>query len=536
MSASHASDPAFSAWVADARAVGVLDELGRRGISLKRAGSEFVGPCPVCGGRDRFGVHARKGIWHCRHAGLGGDAIALVQYLDGADFLAACETLTGRPPPRGEGTRATPEELAAREEARRAKAAAREAEAHQYREKERRKAFDIWRASLPIAGTPAADYLARRGIPDPRSRDLRFKPDFAFCHGERADDDGRAYARVLHRGPAMLAAITGPDGHFRGLHITWLDLARPKGKAQIVDPDTGEVLPAKKMRGSKLGGAIVLVPAWSGATRTVYAGEGIETVLSVWAALAAAGMDLRDTAFLCAADLGNLAGKAMETVAHPTDTVADKRGAMRRVRVPGPVPDFESLAMPIPPECTELVLLADGDSEPFLTRMAMERAKARHAAPGRLVRDAWAPPGKDFNDVLMEALAPAAPEQAAGTAAVANGAREPPTPEQGRSHDDAGHRHRRRSPRAGLLHRAQGGAGGHRGGRDRHVRADRRGRLAGERLRRGAWHPVSVPPGTAFRFPLPRAGSRRAWTRWCRLRRAFRASGASRSGRVRRCR
>ncbi|MFG1246776.1 DUF7146 domain-containing protein [Xanthobacter flavus] len=413
-----ASDLAFSDWVAEARSVSVLDELGRRKISLKRAGSEMVGPCPVCGGRDRFGVHVRKGIWHCRHAGRGGDAIALVEYLDGADFLAACETLTGRPPPRGEGTRATPEELDARKEERRAKAAKREAENNRYREAERRKVYALWGASRPIAGTPAEAYLARRGIPNPCSRDLRFKADFAFCHGEE-EVGGRAYARVLHRGPALVAAITGPDGRFRGLHMTWIDLSRRKGKAEIVDPDTGEVLPAKKMRGSKLGGAIVLVPAWSGVARTVYAGEGIETLLSVWAALGAAGVDLRDTAFLCAADLGNLAGKARETIVHPTDKVADKRGHMRRVHVPGPVPDFESLAMPIPPECTELVLLADGDSEPFFTRMAMERATARHAAPGRLVRVVWAPPGKDFNDVLMEALAP---EQAGGTPAVANGA------------------------------------------------------------------------------------------------------------------
>lgn len=427
MSAGHTSDPAFSDWVAQARAVSVLDELGRRKISLKRAGSEMVGPCPVCGGRDRFGVHVRKGIWHCRHAGRGGDAIALVQYLDGADFLAACETLTGRAPPKGEGTRATPEELAAREEERRARAAEeaaeREAENNRYREAERRKVYALWGASMPIAGTVAADYLGWRGIPDPRSRALRFKPDYAFCHGEEEDADGRKYARVLHRGPAMLAAITGPDGHFRGLHITWIDLARRKGKAEIVDPDTGEVLPAKKMRGSKLGGAIVLVPAWSGVARTVYAGEGIETLLSVWAALVAAGADLRDTAFLCAADLGNLAGKARETIVHPTDKVADKRGRMRRVHVPGPVPDFESLAMPIPAECTELVLLADGDSEPFFTRMAMERACARHAAPGRTVRVAWAPPGQDFNDVLMEARAP---EQATRSDAVANGANAAP--------------------------------------------------------------------------------------------------------------
>ncbi len=420
------SDPAFAEWVAEAHAVGVLDELGRRGVSLKRAGSGMVGPCPVCGGRDRFSVHMRKGVWHCRHAGRGGDVIDLVQYLDGADFLAACETLTGRPPPRGEGTRATPEELAAREEERRAKAAEREAENNRYREIERARVFAIWKHSdRPIAGTPAADYLARRGIADPQSRMLRFKPDLAFCDGQVEGRDGRKHARVLFRGPALVAAITRPDGYFQGLHMTWIDLAQPKGKALVADPETGEVLPAKKMRGSQLGGSIVLVPAWSGFAKCVYAAEGIETLLSVWMALAAAGEDLRNTAFICAASLGNLAGKATETIVHPTEKVADKRGAMRRGRVPGPVPDFDSPAMPIPPECTELVLLADGDSEPFFTRMAMERAMARHAAPGRNIRVAWAPPGKDFNDVLMEALGLVpAPEQADGTSAVANGASE----------------------------------------------------------------------------------------------------------------
>lgn len=407
------TDPAFREWADEARAVSVLDELGRRGVALKRAGSEMVGPCPVCGGRDRFGVHLRKGVWHCRGSGRGGDAIALVQYLDGADFLAACETLTGRAPPKGEGTRASAEDLAAREEARRAKEAERERQSDLYREAERRRLYALWMASVPIAGTPAEAYLARRGLADPQSRALRYKADLPYYHGETLDERGKAVRRLIHRGPALLAAVTSASGHFVGLHQTWLDLSTTKGKAEIADPDTGELLPAKKMRGSKQGGAIVLLPAWGGQAVTVYAAEGIETLLSVWMALVAAGADLRATAFVCAADLGNLAGGATETVAHPTLKVADKRGAMRRVHVPGPVPDVSSRAMPIPPDCTDLVLLGDGDSERFLTEMAMARACARHAAPGRSVRVAWAPDGMDFNDLLR------APEQA--RSAVANG-------------------------------------------------------------------------------------------------------------------
>ena len=54
----------------------------------------------------------------------------------------------------------------------------------------------------------------------------------------------------------MLAKISGEGGVFQGLHITWLDPSGPKGKARIVDPSTGEVMPAKKCRGSKAGGSV----------------------------------------------------------------------------------------------------------------------------------------------------------------------------------------------------------------------------------------------------------------------------------------
>src|SRR5690606_36500822 len=100
-------------------------------------------------------------------------------------------------------------------------------------------------------------------------------------HPRRADKD---QARVIHRGPAMLAAIVGPDGAFSGLHITWIDLAQPKGKALIIDPDTGEELASKKVRGLKKGGRIELIR--SASPHTLVLGEGIETVLSVWTALA----------------------------------------------------------------------------------------------------------------------------------------------------------------------------------------------------------------------------------------------------------
>jgi hypothetical protein len=91
-----------------ARAVRIEDEIARRGIQLKRASAELVGPCPVCGGDDRFAIHTKKQLWNCRKCEVGGnDAISLVRHLDGCDFVSAITTLTGdgarirtTPPPK----------------------------------------------------------------------------------------------------------------------------------------------------------------------------------------------------------------------------------------------------------------------------------------------------------------------------------------------------------------------------------------------------------------------------------------------------
>jgi hypothetical protein len=81
-----------------ARSVPIETELGRRGIHLRRQGRELVGPCPVCGGcsgTDRFKVSTAKNVFNCFACDAGGDVIALVQQLDGSDFLGAVETLAG---------------------------------------------------------------------------------------------------------------------------------------------------------------------------------------------------------------------------------------------------------------------------------------------------------------------------------------------------------------------------------------------------------------------------------------------------------
>ncbi len=97
-------DPAMDDWVNRARAADIWSVLDRLPVphTLKLRGHKTVGPCPACGGHDRFSMDRRKGIFFCRRSATGGDAIALVQYLTGADFFGAVETITGEAPPRGE--------------------------------------------------------------------------------------------------------------------------------------------------------------------------------------------------------------------------------------------------------------------------------------------------------------------------------------------------------------------------------------------------------------------------------------------------
>jgi putative DNA primase/helicase len=80
----------------EARAIRIEDEAARRGIKL-RGVNERSGPCPACGGEDRFSINIKKQLWNCRGCQTGGDVIALVRHLDGVGFEDALETLAGRP-------------------------------------------------------------------------------------------------------------------------------------------------------------------------------------------------------------------------------------------------------------------------------------------------------------------------------------------------------------------------------------------------------------------------------------------------------
>ena len=89
-----------------ARAVPIEDIIETHGIKL-RGRIERIGPCPVCGGTDRFAINTRKQLFNCRGCGTGGDVISLVQFLDDCTFREAVETLAGSPREARGGYRST---------------------------------------------------------------------------------------------------------------------------------------------------------------------------------------------------------------------------------------------------------------------------------------------------------------------------------------------------------------------------------------------------------------------------------------------
>lgn len=142
--------------------------------------------------------------------------------------------------------------------------------------------------------------------------------------------------------PAMIALVTrGPDNRPIGVHRTYL--ARD-GRAKA------PIEPNRMMLGPCRGGAVRLAPAGD----PLMVGEGIETCLA-----------------------------AMQATGHGTWAALSTSG-LRTLDLPSAVKD--------------VIVLADGDAPGEAAALA---AAVRWRHEGRRVRIARAPPGADFNDVLL---------------------------------------------------------------------------------------------------------------------------------------
>jgi hypothetical protein len=351
----------------EAKSMDILGVAGGLGIEgLRRAGHEMVGPCPVCGGRDRFGINPIKQMFNCRRCQGRGDVVALVQHVHGCNFVQALAYLVG------EATaQIDPVVIAARK----AKAAKIEKEREAYAAKCRtfalENARDFWRAAINGKGTIAEQYLAGRSVIfDAWPPTLRFIPNHPYM---KTINNVR---RELHCGPCMISAIQGPDHKLRAVHQTWIDPVT-LGKAKIsLD---GKPQDVKLSRGSKKGGAIRLSPMIQGGTLVM--GEGIETTGT---ALTAGGIDR--AIYWAGVDLGNMAGL--------------------QERVPGQrnsgLPDMSDGQAFVPPQgIVRMIYLQDGDSAPGPTRAKLEAGllRAMRTRPGLVGQIVHAGAGIDLNDL-----------------------------------------------------------------------------------------------------------------------------------------
>jgi hypothetical protein len=216
-----------------AKATRVEDEAARRGIKLVGRG-ERVGPCPVCGGRDRFSINVKKQIWNCRGCAKGGDVVDLVQHLDGVDFKAAVQTLGGDERKPTAPVKPT---------------------VHHEKEDDQEKtkrALRIWDEASEVNGTPAEQYLRRRGLEPPRD-------DEALRYFSPCPFGGTRY-------PCLVAL-------FRDVLTD-----EPKAIHRIALAPGG-ILIAKRMLG-RVGGCAVKLDAAENVEQGLVIGEGIETCLA----------------------------------------------------------------------------------------------------------------------------------------------------------------------------------------------------------------------------------------------------------------
>lgn len=211
------------------------------------------GPCPICGGMDRFRFDDKNGAgtWICSKCGAG-DGFSLAMQINKWDFKEAAsriEPLAGSAP---------------------------RTEARQTRdEKSLRDAMNrLWQAGKAVSyGDPVWAYLRSRGL------DMDVSP-LVLRYVERCRYQGGGETQWF---PAMVAKVTAPDGKPATLHRTYLTERGQKAPVEAAR----RLMPGKVEKGC----AIRLAEPGD----VLGIAEGIETALSAgkifgvpcWAAVSA---------------------------------------------------------------------------------------------------------------------------------------------------------------------------------------------------------------------------------------------------------
>lgn len=215
------------------------------------------GPCPICGGKDRFRFDNKNGdgTFYCNQCGAG-RGTRMVMLLGDLSFKDACFKIKSILPETYEMPKIArpdrdPDEVNDRAQA-------------------------LWRSGLGVANTLAEIYLRSRCLGAPWPRALRFD------HAVRYDGEYGSF-------PCLLAEVSTEGGKFGTLHRTYLTIKNDFAiKAPVPSP--------RKLfaGGFPEGGAVRLYPF----EEHLGVAEGIETAMSchimeslpVWATVTANGM------------------------------------------------------------------------------------------------------------------------------------------------------------------------------------------------------------------------------------------------------
>lgn len=231
-------------------------------------------PCPHCGGRDRYRYtdYQHGGGFICNQCtpqgGSGLDLIVLVLGLNLKESATQVARVLGMEAQGRPAQRYTP------------RTAKPSTAATQY-DQQGKLADRLAKARRIGAGGAVNGYLNGRGLPS-----IGCLADILETRAEYWTNPTDKDSRPIYIGTfsAMLAAIRTPDGQLQGLHTTYLIHNEQTGwqKLQATHPQTGHLLPAKKMQSrysGSLKGAAVHIGQPDGQGRLLVA-EGIETALA----------------------------------------------------------------------------------------------------------------------------------------------------------------------------------------------------------------------------------------------------------------
>jgi putative DNA primase/helicase len=207
------------------------------------------GPCPVCGGKDRYRHDGKgRGMWICNQCGAG-DGFALLMKMHGWSFSDTRRKVMGAAGIAGDDSppRAWPVTAPAAPQIEMARPTAR--------------VRDLLRSSCdPADVSDVRAYLASRHLwPLPAGCALKAHPTVEYW------EEGQRIGRY----PALIAPVRDIDGHLITVHVTYLQSGRKIANAEprkILSPLTGRT------------GCAVRLMRLDGDTLGI--AEGVETALA----------------------------------------------------------------------------------------------------------------------------------------------------------------------------------------------------------------------------------------------------------------